>query len=343
MHRFIRLQGKFMTGFIYIIGILLALAIIIGGFILFVRTNKATRKVRMAYYFLIPTLTGMLLVHVAPIAQGFWMSFLDVERDTVRSYLTAPWVGLGNYYEVLFNANSIIRNGLVDAARNTFFYALLVTLGTIVFGTLVAMLLNREFKFRGLARTLVLFPWVVPTYVIGLLWGFMWLKNTGIINIILVDWLHILSAKPDWLNGPNTLWAIIIPTVWRFMPMTMLFLLAGLSAIGKDVYESADIDGANGLQKFFYITLPLLKPVMAVQIMWGMITHVYSFNIVIMMFGNGGGFPGKYGDLLMTNIFRNAFIGMHFGMGSATSVLLMFVMVILIVIWYKIFQENLTS
>ena len=125
--------------------------------------------------------------------------------------------------------------------------------------------------------------------------------------------------------------------------MTMLFLLAGLAAIGNDVYESADIDGANALQKFFYITLPLLKPVIAVQIMFGMISHVYSFNIVIMMFGNGGGFPGKYGDLLMTNIFRNAFIGMHFGMGSATSVLLMIVMVILIVIWYKIFQENLTN
>jgi len=332
-----------MNGIIFIIGIVAVLAALIGGFVFFINKNEKTRKVKMAYYFLIPTLVGMFLIHLAPIAQGIWMSFLDVERDTIRSYLTAPWVGLSNYSEVLFNPNSIIRNGLVDAARNTLVYAFVVTLGTIVFGTLIAMLLNREFKFRGLARTLILFPWVVPTYVIGLLWGFMWLKNTGIINIILVDWLHILSVKPDWLNGPNTLWAIIIPTIWRFTPMTMLFLLAGLSNIGKDVYESADIDGANGIQKFFYITLPLLKPVIAVQIMWGMITNVYSFNIVIMMFGNGGGFPGKYGDLLMTNIFRNAFIGMHFGMGSAISVLLMFVMIILIVIWYRIFQENLTS
>ncbi len=121
------------TGLIFIVAILAALLFIIGGFILFVNTNKKTRKVRMAYYFLIPTLVGMLLVHVAPIAQGFWMSFLDVERDTIRNYLTAPWGGLDNYAEVLLNPNSIIRNGLVDAARNTLIYAFVVTLGTITF------------------------------------------------------------------------------------------------------------------------------------------------------------------------------------------------------------------
>ncbi len=330
-------------GLVYLSGILLVLVAVVAIYIIAVNSFKKTKKYKMAYYFLLPTIMGMLIIHLLPILQAIWMSFLDVEKDTLTNYLTAPFVGFKNYYEVLFNKNSIIRNGLMYAIRNTFWYAVLVTAGQIIFGMIVALLVNREFKGRSIARTLLLFPWVVPTYVVGFLWGFMWLKNEGIINVILVDILHLLPSKPDWLNGPLTLWAIIIPTIWRFWPLSMLMLLAGLQNISKDVYESADIDGANAWQKFWHITVPLLKPVWAVLILFGMIYNVYSFNIVIMMFGNGGGFPGKYGDLLMTNIFRNAFIGMHFGIGAAASVILMIVMVILVIIWYKIFGESLTT
>lgn len=324
---------------------LIALAIVafVVSYIAFVSKNKRTRKHKMAYYFLLPTITCMLLIHLLPIVQGFWMSFLSVTRETLSDYLAAPFIGFDNYKEVLFDPNSVIRNGLLYAVRNTFLYAFFTVGGVIVIGILVAMLLNREFKGRSYARTLILVPWVIPTYVIGLLWGFMWLRNTGIINIILVDFLGILSERPDWLSGPLTLVAIVVPTIWRFMPMTMLFMLAGLSGINKDVYESADIDGAGGVQKFLYITLPLLKPVIAVQILWGMVSHVYSFNIVIMMFGHGGGFPGRFGDLLMTNLFRNAFIGMHFGTGSAASVILMLIMIGLVMVWYRIFRDNLTT
>jgi multiple sugar transport system permease protein len=204
----------------------------------------------------------------------------------------------------------------------------------------VALMVNRQFRGRAIVRTMFLFPWIVPTYVVGLLWGFMWQRGIGIINIILVDWLHLLPSKPFWLLGPNTLWAIIIPTVWRYWPLGMLMLLAGLQAIPDELYEAADIDGASPWKKFWAITFPMLRPVWAILILFGMIYNVYSFNIVIMMFGFGAGFPGEWGDLMMTNIFRNTFQRWDFGAGAATSVLLMIIMIILVNFWFMYYRKS---
>ncbi len=285
----------------------------------------------------------MLLLQVLPIGQGLYLAFLRSRKEKLLDYLGAPFAGLENFQNILFNPNSPIRSGLWDATRNTIIYTILVTIGTLTVGMLAALLVNQEFRGRSVARTLMLFPWIVPTYVVGLLWGFLWQKEVGLVNIILVDWLHILHDKPSWLIGSNTLWAIVIPTIWRQWPFSMLMLLAGLQGISKDVYEAAEIDGANAWQAFRRITWPLLKPVWAILILHGLIFNVYSFNIVIMMFGNGAGFPGKHGDLLMTNLFRNSFQMWDFGSGAAMSSLLMLAMMVLVFIWYRIFKENLSG
>jgi multiple sugar transport system permease protein len=298
---------------------------------------------KVPYLFLLPTVLGMLLLQAAPILQGLYLGFLQSRKDKLLAYLGAPWAGLDNFREILFNPASPIRSGLGDAVRNTALYTVFVTIGTIAVGMGMALLVNREFRFRAAARTLMLFPWIVPTYVVGLLWGFLWQKEVGLVNIILVDWLHLFAEKPTWLLGPNTLWAIIIPTIWRQWPFAMLMLLAGLQSIPKDVYEAAEIDGAGPWQAFRRITWPLLKPVWAILILHGLIFNVYSFNIVIMMFGNGSGFPGKHGDLLMTDLFRNSFQMWDFGAGAAMSSLLMLAMMALVFIWYRAFRDQLTG
>lgn len=303
----------------------------------------AIRRNKVPYLFLLPTALGMLLLQALPILQGLYLGFLRSRKEALLAYLSAPWAGLENFKQILFNPDSPIRSGLWDALRNTILYAILVTIGTLATGMAMALLVNREFRFRAAARTLMLFPWIVPTYVVGLLWGFLWQREVGLVNIILVDWLHIFSAKPTWLIGPNTLWAIVIPTVWRQWPFSMLMLLAGLQSIPKDVYEAAEIDGANKWHAFWKITWPLLKPVWAILILHGMIFNVYSFNIVIMMFGNGAGYPGKYGDLLMTDLFRNSFQMWDFGTGAAMSSLLMLAMMSLVFIWYRVFKDTLSG
>lgn len=304
---------------------------------------RAVLRNRIAYAFLFPTMVGLILLQAIPILQAFYLGFLHSRKDKLLDYLGAPFAGLSNYYGILFDPQNPIRSGLWDATRNTLLYTIIVTFGTLVIGMVAALLVNRQFQGRSLARTLMLFPWIVPTYVVGLLWGFLWQQDAGLINILLVDWLHLLPEKPVWLIGENTLWAIIIPTIWRQWPFTMFMLLAGLQSITRDVYEAAEIDGASPWQCFWRITWPLLRPVWAILILHGLIFNVYSFNIVIMMFGNGAGFPGKHGDLLMTNLFRNSFQMWDFGSGAAMASLLMLAMITAVFVWYRIFREELTT
>src|SRR5207253_3244769 len=119
-----------------------------------------------------------------------------------------------------------------------------------------ALLITREFRGRGVVRTLLLLPWVVPTYVVGVLFSFMW-QPFGVINHL----LHVLHLpfSPFWLVGPLTLLAIVVPTVWRGVPQTMMLLAAGLTGIPQDLYEAAEADGANAWQRLRYVTLPMLR------------------------------------------------------------------------------------
>lgn len=298
------------------------------------------KKNKLAYILIAPAIVGMILIHLVPILSGIAMSFLKLNQFTLKQFLKAPFIGFDNYKAVLFDPTSTIRSGFFDALRNTAIFGLICSVLVICIALLLAILLNRKFKFRGIARTLLMTPWVVPSFVVGMLWGFMW-QNDGIINRILVDVLHILPEKPFWLTGPVVLIAIVIPTIWRQVPFVMLMLLAGLQQIPEEYYEAAEIDGANAWMRFRHVTLPLLRSVLSIQILNGIINYVYSFNIVAMMFGHGAGFPGKYGDLLMTNINRNSFQIWQFGTGAAATVIVMICVMGLVAIWYKVFQNDL--
>ncbi len=296
---------------------------------------------RLAYLMIAPTVLAMLLVHLVPTVEAFYMSLLNLNQYTLGQFLAAPFVGLANYRFLLTTPDNPIVSGLGNAARNTMIYTLTVNAGTLGVGMITALLLNRSFRGRGLARTLLLMPWVVPTYAVGLLWGMMWLRDRGVVNMLLVDWLHLLSDKPFWLIGPNTLWAIIIPTIWRQLPFSTVMLLSALQTVPLDLYDAAAIDGASAWQRFRYITLPLIRPVVAIMLLWGAIFTVFGYNIVVMMFGNGGGYPGEWGDLLMPALERQSFRYWLFGLGAAASTMMMFGMMVLVMVWYRIFRTSL--
>ncbi len=298
-------------------------------------------KNRLAYALIAPTLAAMLLIHFIPTGLGLYMSLLKLNQFTLGQFLRAPFVGLENYWLLLSGSENPVVQGINYAVRNTALYAVFVNAGTLGLGMVGALLLNRRFRWRGMARTLMLLPWVVPTYAVGLLWSMMWLREQGVINMILVDWLHLLPDKPFWLIGPNTLWAIIIPTIWRQLPFNTIMLLSGLQLVPDELYEAAEMDGASGWQKFWHITLPLIRPVMAIVLLWGVIFTVFGYNIVIMMFGNGGGYPGEWGDLLMPAIQRQSFGYWLLGLGSAVSTLMMLGMMVFVAGWYRVFRVSL--
>jgi len=309
-----------------------------------VRANKSQRKFQsFPYLLLLPAVLMMLVVNVTPIAQGFYMSLLKLNQYTLNQYLDAPFIGLENYRRILFEEHSPIRAGLGYALRNTVLYTLIVSVFAIAIGLGVAVLLNRDFPGKSIARTLLLLPWIVPSYVVGTLWGFMWQKDVGIINVVLVDWLHLFDERPFWLLGSNSFWAIVIPTVWRAWPVMMLIFLAALQAIPEDQYEAATLDGVSKWKQFLHITLPLLKPVLVIQFMFQIIDNIYSYNIVSMMFGNGAGHPGEWADLLMPLLTRQSFSYWLFGQGAAVSFLMMIIMLVFVGVWMQSFKKSMSS
>jgi multiple sugar transport system permease protein len=294
------------------------------------------KRNRFAWYLIAPALTFMLLVHVLPTLAGVYVGFLRLNVFTLPQLFGAPWYGLQNYKD-LFDSASPIHDGFIQATKNTAVYTTFVVVGTVGGGLGVALLLNRTFPGRRLVRTLMLLPWVVPSFVVATLFQFMLQKNAGIVNKILVDYTHLLHHRPTWLLGGNTMWAIVIPSIWRGLPLPMLFFLAGLQTIPHDLHEAAKMDGAGAFRRFRYITLPLLRPLIAIQILIGVIYAAYQFVIPYIMFGSD---PGPHADVLMTLIVRQSFGNSLFGVGAAISTLLMLVMTALVLLWYRAFRRD---
>jgi multiple sugar transport system permease protein len=306
------------------------------------RTLRLRRQRRardwFPYALIAPAALFMLLVHVVPTAAGIYTSFLRLNLFTFSELFRAPWVGLENFRSILFDAENPVRPGLWNAARNTFFYTAYTLTLTLVLAMCLALLLNREFRGRRVLRTLMLAPWVVPSFVVAVLWQFMWQSESGIVNKVLVDYTGLLGERPVWLIGPNSLWAIIVPSIWRGLPFAMLIFLAGLQAMPRELHEAAAIDGAGPLKRFRYITLPLLRPLIGVQLLFGVIYATYQFSIPYVMFGSN---PGPDADLMMTLIVRQSFSNNLFGYGSAVSVLLMMAMFVWVAVWYRAFKRDL--
>jgi multiple sugar transport system permease protein len=303
-------------------------------------TATGRRRARFAYWLITPAVVFMVVVHLIPTAAGTFLSFLDLNTFTFQQLFGAPWAGFANYHAILFDEANPLRSGFTNAASNTAFYTAWTVGLTLAAGLAIALLLHRSFPGRRVVRTLMLTPWVVPSFVVAVLWQFMWQRDAGIINKVLVDYTGVVGERPTWLLGENSMWAIIVPSVWRGIPFAMLIFLAGLQAIPRELHEAAAIDGAGPWQRFRHITLPLLRPLIAIQLLFGVIYSAYQFAIPYVMLGSN---PGPSADLLMTLVIRQSFSNNLFGYGAAVSTLLMLAMLVWVAIWYAAFRRDITE
>jgi multiple sugar transport system permease protein len=303
------------------------------------RTSLRRSRRRLIAGLVAPAVVFMVLVHLLPTIGGFYLSFKNLNLFTFRQLFDAPWAGLDNYRQ-LFSSDSPLGSGFVGAVQNTAVYTFWTVGGVIGGGLAVALLLNRDMRGIKVVRTLMLTPWIVPSFVVAVLWQFMWQSDVGIINKVLVDYTGVLGTRPVWLIGENSLWAIIIPSIWRGLPFAMLIFLAGLQAMPRELHEAAAIDGAGAIRRFRYITLPLMRPLIAVQLLFTVIYSAYQFSIPYVMFGSN---PGPDADLMMTLIVRQSFSNNLFGFGSAVSVLLMLAMFAWVLVWYRAFRRDLEA
>ena len=226
---------------------------------------------------------------------------------------TSVFVGLDNYKTLLSDPTFQL------VFKNTIIFTLACLVVQFTIGFIFAMFFSQKFTFAGPVRGLVLVGYMMPMSVTALLGKNLFLLDGGVINDILMK-LHLVSSPVDWLvNGGTALGAVIAVNCWVGIPFNMLLLTSGLTGISNDIYESASIDGANKLQRFLHITLPLMKPAMLSVLMLG---FIYTFKAFDLMFIMTAGGPFNSTDVLGTYAYSKAFTQYEFSQGSTIAMIL---------------------
>ncbi|MFI6822777.1 carbohydrate ABC transporter permease [Micromonospora sp. NPDC050187] len=283
------------------------------------------RRPLLPYLLLAPAIVLELAIHVVPMLVGAGMSLLELTQFHIRDWSTAPFVGWDNYRLVLD-----VDSAAGAALLHSFWVTLVFTVASVgiswVFGTTAAVLLHRPFRGRGLLRALFLTPYALPVYTAVITWSFLFQRDTGLVNHVLVDQLHLLDDRPFWLIGENSFVALLIVSIWRTWPFAFLCVMAGLQNIPGDLYEAAAMDGAGFWRRLRSVTLPMLRPVNLVLLLVLFLWTFNDFNTPYVLFG---GSAPEQADLVSIHIYRSSFETWDFGSGSAMSVaLLLFLLLV---------------
>ena len=268
------------------------------------------RRAVTPWVFLAPALVATAILVLLPVLNTLWLSLHQVILFRPRS---RPFVGLENY------AKALTDPVFWEALNHSLVWVVCAVTLQFSFGFMAALLLNRTFAWRAVARALIVVPWALPSVIIGLIWTWMLDFNLGVLNHIGVR-LGLLSASVPWLAQTGTAMAsVILAVMWQGIPFFAVTLLAGLQAIPVELYEVASIDGAGVWSKFRHITLPGLATVIATALLLRMIWVANSLDLILVMTGGG---PGTATQTLPLYAFLTAWSGGNYGQGSALAVML---------------------
>jgi multiple sugar transport system permease protein len=242
--------------------------------------------------------------------------------------VTDSWVGQPGSFIGLRNFWNLLHDGIFrQTLRNSFEFTFTAVLFKTVLGMGLALLLFRTVKFKKWVRGAVLLPWVIPTALSTLGWWWMFDSLYSVINWTLVN-LGILNVGPNWLGTPALAKsAVITVNVWRGIPFFAITILAGLVSIPSELYEAAKTDGAGAVAQFWYITLPMLKPVLAIVVLFSTIFTFSDFNIVYVLTRGG---PVNTTHLFATLANQIGLQSGKIGEGAAVS-LFMFPILVMVV------------
>lgn len=283
------------------------------------RSWARIRRVGLPYLFLLPAVVFELLVHVVPMVVGVFMSFKQLTQFFIRHWTDAPFAGFANYGFAL-DFNGAVGQTLLHSFTVTCSFTVLTVALSWLLGTGAALLTQDPFRGRGLLRTYFLVPYALPAYTAAITFEFLFQRDNGLVNHVLVDQLHLFSQPPFWLLGGNSFAALVITAVWRMWPFAFLVVTAGLQNIPGELYEAAAIDGAGVWRRIRSVTLPQLRPVNQVLILVLFLWNFNDFNTPFVLFGNVA--PPE-ANLLSLQIYDTSFHSWNFGSGSAMSVLLL--------------------
>jgi len=298
------------------------------------------QRVRAAMWFLLPMIAALMIVAAWPLFRTIYFGFTDT---TLNNLYGGEWIGFENYlnWRVLSSGAIRWRGILADpnwwqAVRNTIYFAVISVSLEAVFGMIVALVLNAEFKGRGFVRAAILIPWAIPTIVSARMWGWMLNDQFGILNDIMLK-LGLISEKIAWTASADTaMTAILIVDIWKTTPFMALLILAGLQMVPRDIYEATRLDGVHPVRVFFKITLPLIRPAIMVAVIFRTLDALRIFDLVYVLT------PNSSATKTMSVIARENLIDFNkFGYGSAMSTLLFLLIAVFVILYIWLGRLNL--
>ena len=278
--------------------------------------NKIIHKAKglsdraVAWIFITPTLLLLLAINIYPLIYAISMSFTNFYANKLGREI--KWVGLKNYAKILGKGAIWER---MQITASFMFWTLLLQ---AIIGLSLALLLNKKFKGNELLTTLIVLPMMLSPAVVGVFWTYLYNPQVGLFNYI-VNFFYDFGSFD--MIGSSTLapWAIVIVDTWMWTPFTMLICLAGLRSIPNYLYEAAEVDRANRLQQFIYITLPSVLPFLLLALLFRGIENFKMFDMVVELTSGG---PGSATELASIQLKREAFEKWKTGYSSAYAVIL---------------------
>ena len=278
--------------------------------------NKNTPKYWCwAYAFLAPSLILIFVLNIWTIFQSIWYSF-----NEVKGFMPPKWIGLDNYKNIFSNSEVYI------SLLNTAVYTLITVPVGVGLSLIAAVLLNTSIKAKGFFRVCFFIPVISAPAAVAMVWKWLYNSEFGIINFLLSK---IGITGPNWLGSSHyILPSVIIVGIWAMVGYNMVILLAGLQDIPRSYYEAAQIDGANGIKSFFYITIPLVSPTLFFVILTTLISSLQVFDHIFMMITEAN--PAlKSVQSIVYLYYRYTFVQYDKGLGSAIATVLLVIILII--------------
>lgn len=285
-----------------------------------------TREAIAAYIFLAPFLIFFSIFFVRAAISSVQISFYDWRL--LRP--SRPYVGLDNYID-LFDDEI-----WWDSVVHTIYFTAMTVTGTTIVGLAAAVAVTRPIRGQGFYRVLLYIPQLMSVGAIGLIWNWLLSGQFGVINYLLS---FFGVNQINWLGDPDlVLPALSMATIWWTFGFPMLIFIAGLQGIPEHLYEAARIDGANGLQSFFYVTLPLLRPTILFVTVTGVIGHFQVFGQPYIITGGGG--PGRASWTVVIYLYQQAWVAFRMGYGAAVAVTIAVIMAVITAVQFFIISRR---
>jgi arabinogalactan oligomer/maltooligosaccharide transport system permease protein len=336
-------RGGFLKRILAAIDLLGAAVLLIYIYGYAARILAALKEHSYAYAYVTPAILGMLVLVFFPFAYGIALSFTDTTLFNEFLPFQDRLIGLGNFKAILgdFNLYERTADGIIWNYQN-FYWTLMVTIvwtisnvtiGVSV-GFLLAMALNTEgLRGKAIYRVILILPWAIPNYITALVWRGMFHPQFGVINQV----LQMFGMNPvAWFDGVFSSFLTGVATNgWLSFPFMMVVILGALQSIPKDMYEAAEVEGADRWQRLRFITLPLLKPTLIPAII---VSVVWTFNMFNIIFLVSNGEPGGANEILITKAYKIAFENYQYAYAAAYSTVIFMILLV-----YGVFQTRMTK